>query len=399
MDIINKINGTEEEFSLEHRVFNMMAFFSIMLSFQSAVFNYTLKLDTIAVISPFICGVVMMFNYYLSRKQKFYTIPIISAFSVFIYIFIPIIWIYNGGIDGGTPYYIFILSVMIGIISLRKDVKFFFGVSLFTVVGILIYINVTNPEIIGNYNTYMDRMSDLSWGIFVTMFGLMLITNVFLRSYTSEREKNVSNLKLISEQKKEIQFKNMMLERLNSSLNEKIVYTEDLYNTLLEEKTALEEIALYDDLTGFYNRREIIRIMTEKVQDYHIYGSKFVTAILDIDHFKQINDRYGISTGDELLSEMSFLIKNRFGGTAFIGRYSGEEFLLIIENDDVDEVYKELDSFRIAIKEKEFTHYRISLTISGYMELYEGKRFKAYLDELDRNLFKSKSLGNDIIIR
>lgn len=399
MDIINKINGSVEEFTLEHRVFNMMAFFSILLSLQSSIFNYTLGLDMVAVVSPFLCGIVMMFNYYLSRKQKFYTIPVTSAFSVFIYIFIPIIWIYNGGIDGGTPYYIFILSVMIGIISLRKDVKFFFAVSLFTVVGILIYVNMTTPEIIGNYNSHLDRMSDLSWGIFVTMFGLMLITEVFLRSYTTERDKNERNINLINEQKKEIQFKNMMLERLNSSLNEKIVYTEDLYNTLLEEKSALEEIALYDDLTGFYNRREIIRIMTEKVQDYHIYGNKFITAILDIDHFKQINDRYGISTGDELLSEMSFLIKNSFSHSAFIGRYSGEEFLLIIENSDVDEVYERLDKFRLEIKEKEFTHYKISLTISGYMELYEGKRFKSYLDELDRNLFKSKSLGNDIIIR
>lgn len=387
------INGSNEDFKLEHRIFNMMLFFSIFLCFQSSVFNYTLELNNMAVISPFLCGVILIFSYYLSRVKMYYTLPVTTTFAVVLYVLLPILWISNGGINGGTVFYIFLFATMIGIVSLRRDIKFTFTVSMFVIVGVLIYIDISNPQIIQGYQNEAGRISDLTWGIFVTLLALILITEAFIISYTKERLKNEKYTMLIEEQKKEIQYKNDILEKLNSSLNEKIEYTEDLYKNLLEE------IILYDELTGLYNRREIIRMVTEKVQDFHISNQKFTVAKLDIDHFKEINDKYGISMGDELLTEISFILKNQFSDAIPIGRYGGEEFLLIFTETDMDKIYERLEEFRVIVKKKEFTHNKITVTISGYIEVYEGQKYKNYLESLDKNLHKSKRLGNDIIFK
>lgn len=387
------INGSYEEFKLEHRIFNMMLFFSIILCFQSSIFNHTLELNYMAVISPFLCGIILIFSYYLSRVKKYYTLPVITSFAALLYIFLPILWISNGGINGGTVYYIFIFATMIGIVSLRRDVKFTFSVSMFVIVAILIYIDITSPQIIQGYQSEIGRISDLTWGIFISLFALILITEVFIISYTKERLKNEKYTMLIEEQKKEIQQKNEILEKLNTTLSEKIEYTEDLYKNLLEE------VVLYDELTSLYNRREIMRIITEKIQDFHISSQKFVVAKMDIDHFKEINDKYGTTMGDELLTEISFMLKNKFSDDVQIGRYAGEEFLLIFDGSELDHIYDKLDEFRNTVKKKEFTHNKITVTISGYIELYEGQKYKSYLESLDKNLHKSKRMGNDIIIK
>lgn len=387
------INGSYEDFKLEHRVFNMMLFFSIFLCFQSSIFNSVIGLHYMAVLSPFLCGIILIFTYYLSRIKKYYTIPVLTSFSVVLYVFLPVLWITNGGINGGTVYYMFIFAAMIGILSLRRDIKFTFSVSLFVIVGVLIYIDITNLSMIKTYQNEISRIYDLTWGIFINLLAILLITQVFLISFTKERLKNEKYTMLIEEQKKEIQIKNDILQKLNISLNKKIEYTEDLYKNLFEE------IGLYDELTGLYNRREIMKLVTEKIQDYHISNEEFIVAKLDIDHFKEINDKYGISMGDELLSEISFIMKNHFGESVQIGRYGGEEFLIIFSRSNLDEIYKLVDQLRIIVKKKEFTKNKITVTISGYLEVYDGQKYKNYFESLDKNLHKSKTMGDDIIIR
>lgn len=387
------INGSYEEFTLEHRIFNMMLFFSIFLGFQSSVFNHTIELNYMAVISPFLCGIILIFSYYLSRIKKYYTLPVITSFSVILYVFLPILWISNGGINGGTAFYMFIFATMIGVVSLRRDIKFVFTVSMFVIVGILIYIDFTNPQIIKGYQSEVGRLSDLTGGIFITLLALILITEIFIISYTKERLKNEKYTMLIEEQKKEIQQKNEILEELNNSLNEKIEYTENLYKHLLEE------MVLYDDLTSLYNRKEIMRLITEKIQDFHISSQKFTVAKIDLDNLKEINNKYGITMGDELLIEISFMLKNKFSDKVQIGRYAGEEFLLIFDGSDLDSIYESLEEFRIVVKKKKFTHSKIRVTISGSIGLYEGQKYKTYLESLEKNLHKSKRMGNDIIIR
>lgn len=387
------INGSYEEFKLEHRIFNLTLFFSILLCFQSTIFNYKIELNQMAVISPFLCGIVLIFNYYLSRVKRYYTLPVISTFALILYIFIPILWISNGGLNGGTIYYIFIFSVIIALVSLRKDVKVTFLLSIFVIVGVLIYLEFTTPSIIQGYQSELDRLYDLTWGIFITIFALICITEVFIVNYTKEKLKNEKYTILIQEQKNQIQQKNEILQSLNSSLNEKIEYTEDLYKHLLEE------VALYDELTGLYNRREIMRIITEKIQDFHISSKMFVAAKLDIDQFREINERYGTSLADELLTKIGFMLKEKFSTNVQIGRYGSEEFLLIFDGSDIDKIYSKLENFRLLVKDKKFTSDNIRVTISGYLKLYEGQTYKSYIDSLDKNLHKSKVFGNNLIMK
>ena len=100
---------------------------------------------------------------------------------------------------------------------------------------------------------------------------------------------------------------------------------------LLEDALArLEQIAHVDELTQLLNRRSIMQRLSEEVERSKRYHSSVALLLLDIDHFKQINDRYGHQVGDQVLQLCASLLQRSIRGTDYLGRYGGEEFLCIL---------------------------------------------------------------------
>ncbi|MDI6775264.1 MAG: GGDEF domain-containing protein [Verrucomicrobiota bacterium] len=103
--------------------------------------------------------------------------------------------------------------------------------------------------------------------------------------------------------------------------------------------------AYLDDLTELPGRRALKNHLAR-------LGGNFALAVLDVDHFKKINDRYGHDTGDEALRYIASHLKKLAIGAAY--RYGGEEFVIVAEGDDYDAVLAVLDALRLAIQEREF---------------------------------------------
>lgn len=103
---------------------------------------------------------------------------------------------------------------------------------------------------------------------------------------------------------------------------------------LIDERKSLEDrlrrLSMTDPLTGLYNRRYILRSIEEEIARYRRYGVTFSVVMLDLDHFKRVNDLYGHSVGDAVLTRLAALFKDRLRETDIAGRMGGEEFLIVL---------------------------------------------------------------------
>lgn len=114
----------------------------------------------------------------------------------------------------------------------------------------------------------------------------------------------------------------------------------------------LEEMALIDGLTGLYNRMFFNKEVNNCMEDYKKFGLPFVLTMLDIDHFKKVNDNYGHLCGDMVLKEMAELIRLGIRKDDIVCRYGGEEFAIIFRNTkDMGGIKQRLEELRKRMEE------------------------------------------------
>ena len=109
-------------------------------------------------------------------------------------------------------------------------------------------------------------------------------------------------------------------ERVQNLLNLSLAYRE------------LEKLSTTDFLTGAFNRRYFMEIATTELKRHHRHEKKTSVLILDIDHFKEVNDKHGHLTGDEVLKKFADLLYKSARKTDLVGRWGGEEFLVFLYN-------------------------------------------------------------------
>jgi diguanylate cyclase (GGDEF)-like protein len=117
-------------------------------------------------------------------------------------------------------------------------------------------------------------------------------------------------------------------------------------NELNSANTKLMSMATTDPLTGACNRRYILARLDQQFQQTMRYGEPFALLIMDIDHFKRVNDTYGHQVGDDVLRHFVDVIRKLIRGTDLFGRYGGEEFLLILHGTDPEDAQRTADRLR-----------------------------------------------------
>lgn len=168
---------------------------------------------------------------------------------------------------------------------------------------------------------------------------------------------------------------------------------------IARQNIELKRLAEIDPLTGFYNRRALNLYFNELFNSAQDSDGQLICIMLDIDHFKSINDNYGHQTGDEVIKLVTAIAKENLRETDIVGRYGGEEFCLVLANIDCDKAMKIAERIRISIMNtQEYHAFGIKkVTISlGLSSIQDGVKSTSEMIELaDQALYFAKKNGRN----
>jgi len=116
--------------------------------------------------------------------------------------------------------------------------------------------------------------------------------------------------------------------------------------TKIERYRDMQRTSMHDSLTGLLNHSAVKTRLSQLVYTMNPERDRLCVAMLDIDHFKSVNDTYGHPVGDQVIRSLAWLLKGRMRSTDIIGRYGGEEFLVVLREADMDAAYSVLDLTR-----------------------------------------------------
>lgn len=188
---------------------------------------------------------------------------------------------------------------------------------------------------------------------------------------------------------------NQHLEHTITSLRQDIESLQFLVDELFTELRHAQDAGAKDDLTGAYRRKHLFNelkgdLMKEKQQTYII--------MVDVDNFKSINDTYGHVTGDNVLQQVVKTIEDLLESNEYIGRYGGEEFMVVSPNGFARAI-KLAEDIRVAIQNCKFVEMEKNVTVSlGVGKAHSKDTLKDDINRVDHFLLEAKRQGKNRVI-
>lgn len=168
---------------------------------------------------------------------------------------------------------------------------------------------------------------------------------------------------------------------------------------LEEARRDAEDLARFDALTGVLSRRALVEVRDAEVARAKRYGSALTCLMLDLDHFKTINDTYGHQCGDKVLRRIARVISEQCRTSDHVGRYGGEEFLIILPETPIDAATVLAERVRLKIAETTLDEIEEHITVSiGVAEWFDADDSATKLvAHADRALLESKASGRNCV--
>ena len=166
----------------------------------------------------------------------------------------------------------------------------------------------------------------------------------------------------------------------------------------------VQQMAITDELTGFYNRRGLFEFGRREVERSARFNRPLCAVMLDIDHFKQVNDRFGHPLGDQVLHGLAERCRSHVREIDIFGRYGGEEFVLLLPENDIAMAYVVAERLRQVVAEMplETDQGEISITISLGVTAatQDTKDLPSLIERADQALYLAKHSGrNRVAVR
>ena len=159
-----------------------------------------------------------------------------------------------------------------------------------------------------------------------------------------------------------------------------------------------EEKAIRDELTGLFNRRQIQSELDQAKLQANSLSVPFCICLIDIDHFKTINDKSGHLVGDTILREFSRVARNSIRDSDIFGRYGGDEFMLVLPDTDLKGAVMHAERLRVYAHfldfQKVLPQRNISISI-GVAQYRNGERITTLIERADIALYRAKQLGRN----
>jgi len=178
---------------------------------------------------------------------------------------------------------------------------------------------------------------------------------------------------------------------------------DDMALALQQRERKLQEQAISDPLTGLYNRRYLSEFLPRELVRSRRNATPVAVMLIDLDHFKRINDSFGHEAGDIVLKAIAALLKGKVRGSDIACRYGGEEFALILPETGLDAAVRRAEVIRLAIARLGFSHAGMPLgkiTTSLGIALFpdHGEDTDALLRVSDMALYAAKGAGRNRVV-
>jgi diguanylate cyclase (GGDEF)-like protein len=193
-------------------------------------------------------------------------------------------------------------------------------------------------------------------------------------------------------QERDLIRQNEELRRLNAEL-ESIV--EERTRELVEKNRELEVLSVTDRLTGLFNRRKLDEVLEEELVRCRRYGVEFALIIMDIDHFKQVNDSRGHHVGDAVLQAMAQILRERTRDADALARLGGEEFVIVCRHANLEGAVDTAERMRAAIAAHDFPGVGHVTASFGAAACCEHDTTATLLERADAALYRAKAAGRN----
>lgn len=163
----------------------------------------------------------------------------------------------------------------------------------------------------------------------------------------------------------------------------------------------IQRLAITDSLTGVFSRRYVFERMEEELSRSEKLSLEFSVLMVDIDKFKDINDTYGHLVGDWILCESAAVMKGNLRQIDLLGRYGGEEFLVLLTETPQDKAKNVAERIRLSINSHSFKAYDEKLKVTASIGISsfpaDGRSAGGLVDKADKALYKAKEKGRDMV--
>jgi diguanylate cyclase (GGDEF)-like protein len=170
-----------------------------------------------------------------------------------------------------------------------------------------------------------------------------------------------------------------------------------LIRKLDEARQTIEKIAITDALTDLFNRRHILLRFEEEFEKFKRLNKNVSCLMIDVDNFKDVNDSYGHQIGDQVLQAISARMRDSVRAYDILGRYGGEEFLIVMPDTGLEDATGLAERIRISVKEVLIGNAAVTLSLGVVCSQVSDRSVDDIIRRADENLYKAKKGGRDRI--
>jgi diguanylate cyclase (GGDEF)-like protein len=200
-----------------------------------------------------------------------------------------------------------------------------------------------------------------------------------------DREKNVTGCFMISS----------FEHRSPTTYHDRLMKTCSSIVSIMQERKALRRLSMTDKLTGLWNRVKLDKLLVTQAATYYRHAETYCVMLLDVDHFKSVNDTHGHNVGDAVLIELANILQTSVRTNDIVGRWGGEEFMVLLSKSDAAKAEIVAEKIRNSIMHHDFPVVG-NITVSiGICEVSQQVSILQMIDRADQALYKAKENGRN----
>ncbi len=275
------------------------------------------------------------------------------------YFYFPFIFLTNNGLHGSAPFYFLMVFLYIAFFFRGKALVLHLSTTLLFYI-FLITLTYFHPRLITPYPDELSQFIDMLIGFVSVAVVSTIITSTSYREYQLERD-------LVTETAEKLHEKNALLKQM----------------------------LITDHLTEVYSRQFFLERGEEMFAES---GKECALLMIDIDHFKQVNDTFGHSAGDEILKRIADQIRSQVSDEGIVSRYGGEEFTVLLPDVSLEAGQRMAERIRSAVEQLKYLYLEKCTVSIGVSSSAEAETMMDLIEVADTRLYQAKNRGRNQVV-